>query len=38
MDFVVHGLANSWTRLSNFHFHFIKEEHLLITALKNWLK
>ena len=22
MDYIVHGVAKSWTRLSNFHFHF----------------
>ena len=25
MDFIVHGVAKSWTRLSNFHFHFASE-------------
>ena len=24
MDYIVHGVAKSWTRLSNFHFHFFE--------------
>ena len=26
MDCIVHGVAKSWTQVSNFHFHFPKTE------------
>ena len=26
MDYIVHGVAKSWTQLSDFHFHFHAEE------------
>ena len=25
MDYIVHGVTKSWTRLSDFHFHFLTE-------------
>ena len=25
MDYAVHGVANSWTRQSNFHFHYMNK-------------
>ena len=28
MDCIVHGVASSWTRLSDFHFHFLHTRHL----------
>ena len=26
MDYIVHGVEKSWTRMSNFHFHFQRKE------------
>ena len=26
MDCIVHGVAKSWTQLSDFHFHFLKNK------------
>ena len=28
-DYIVHGVAKSWTQLSNFHFHFVLMESFL---------
>ena len=32
MDYLVHGVAKSWTRLSDFHFHIVLE--VLATAFR----
>ena len=28
MDYIVHGVAKSWTRLREFHFYFLQNNHL----------
>ena len=28
MDYTIHGVAKSWTQLSDFHFHFLDPQHL----------
>ena len=33
MDCIVHGVAKSWTRLSDFHFHFSHETPLFVYTL-----
>ena len=32
MDSIVHGVAKSWTRLSNFHFHFLEANRKPLTG------
>ena len=32
MDCIVHGVAKSQTRLSDFHFHFLETEGLVVSA------
>ena len=36
MDCIVHGVAKSWTRLSDFHFLFMESEVLPFVAL--WIE
>ena len=36
LDCIVHGAANSWTRLSDFHFHFFHNNEIaMLLQLKN---
>ena len=36
MDYIVHGVAKSWTQLSEFHFHFtFKGKNLLLNIYTN---
>ena len=36
MDWIVHEVANSWTRLSDFHFHFLLVSIINIYSLENY--
>ena len=39
MDYIVHGVAKSWTRLSDFHFDFSKPciQPSFLFSNKNWI-
>ena len=36
MDCIVHGVAKSWTQLSNFHFHALEKEMAAHSSVLAW--